>query len=127
MVRNFQMSLVDADLALTKDQRQQMIAAYGRALKETRPTQAVGSVRSSRSPTAAIAGPPSFTPEQLVEMQRKSLEQVEARNARVVQEARSILSSEQQAVLERHLRSELDMQRQAMEMMNVARPVTVAP
>ena len=127
MVRNFQMSLVDADLALTKDQRQQMIAAYGRASIEARPTQAVGSVRASASPTTAITGPPSFSPEQLMEMRQRSLEQVEARNARIAQEARTILSTEQQAVLERHLRSDLDMQRQAFEMMNRSRPAMVAP
>jgi Spy/CpxP family protein refolding chaperone len=128
MVRNLQMSLVDADLALTKDQRQQMIDAYSRALIETRPAQpAVVSARGAVSSATGIIGPGSFTPEQFTEMRVKQLETVEARNARIVQEARNVLTAEQQAVLERHLRSEFDMQRQAIEMMNASRPATIAP
>jgi hypothetical protein len=127
MVRNLQMSLVDADLALSKDQRQQMVGVYGRAMTEATPAQVPGSVRVAGPAAAGMVRPPALAPEQLAEMRTRQIEMVQARNARISQEARSILSTEQQAVLERHLRSELDMQRQAFEMMSSSRPAAAAP
>jgi hypothetical protein len=121
VVRNLQLGFLDADVPLSKDQRQQLVDTYRRAWADTGALRPMAISGTALSAAGAVVSS-STSAERVVDFRLKMLEQVQLRNDRIRAESQAYLTSAQQAVLEKQLRSEMEMQRLAIEMAKTVTP-----
>ncbi len=124
VVRNLQLGFLDADVPLSRDQRQQLVDTYRRAWMDTAALRPMAISGTALAAAGAVVSS-STSPEHAADFRLNMLEQVQARNDRIREESQAYLTSTQQAVLEKQLRSEMEMQRLAIEMAKTMSPAVV--